>query len=113
VKTHVLLIRANPEGAVRLLYGGAAGALEQRKVIEEFGGKVRAQYVVTGDYDLVLIADLPSDAALLAISLGAEAGGLYVDSLRAYSDDEIGEAQAFFPEISEWENLAGSTDKEA
>jgi uncharacterized protein with GYD domain len=96
---YVLLFRAQEGGAMNMLAGGSEGAAAQRDAIKELGGTVEAQYAVTGHYDAVLIADFPNDASVLAASMGAEAGGLYVDALRAYSADEIDQARRMFPDL--------------
>lgn len=46
------------------------------------------QFVVTGDYGIVLIEDLPTDSFVLALSLAGKTGGLYVDAPRAYGAAE-------------------------
>lgn len=98
---YVFLMRANPLGASNMLRYGAAGASRQRRAIRELGGTVSAQYVVTGGWDLILVADLPDEAACLAVSLGAEAGGFYVNALRTHSASDLDQARALYPELTE------------
>ena len=50
-----------------------------RPLVEECGGRVESLFYSFGDYDLVLITDMPDDESAAAISLAAAAGG----SLRA------------------------------
>jgi uncharacterized protein with GYD domain len=96
---YVFLMRAFDTGSMRMLYSGSAGARAQREAIGELGGTVEAQYAVTGNYDVVVIAELPSDSTALAISLAANAGGMYAEALRAYSEAEVDEAVGMFPEV--------------
>ena len=50
-----------------------------RPLVEECGGRLESLFYSFGDYDLVLILDMPDDESAAAISLAATAGG----SLRA------------------------------
>lgn len=50
-----------------------------RPLVEACGGKLESVFYSFGDYDLVLITDMPDDDAAAAVSLAAAAGG----SLRA------------------------------
>jgi uncharacterized protein with GYD domain len=101
VPTYVFLMKANPMGAANLLFAAADGVKAQREAIEELGGSVQGQYVVTGSKDAVLVVDLPTEPACLAVSAAAEAGGFYVDALRVYSEEEVNQARDCFPEIGE------------
>jgi len=46
-----------------------------RPLIEACGGKLESLFYSFGDYDLVLITDMPDDESAAAISLAAAAGG--------------------------------------
>jgi len=50
-----------------------------RPLVEACGGKLESVFYCFGDYDLVLITDMPDDESAAAIALAAAAGG----SLRA------------------------------
>ncbi len=46
-----------------------------RKSVEKLGGKLIGGWLSFGDYDIVLIADMPDQVSAAAISLAAAAGG--------------------------------------
>ena len=46
-----------------------------RKSVESLGGKLLSGYLSFGDYDVVLIAELPDHVSAAAIAMAAAAGG--------------------------------------
>ena len=46
-----------------------------RPAVRKLGGKIEAAYFAFGDYDLVLIANMPDNVSAAAMSLAASAGG--------------------------------------
>jgi uncharacterized protein with GYD domain len=46
-----------------------------RPVIERLGGRLECAYLSFGDYDVVVIADMPDHVSAAAFSLAASAGG--------------------------------------
>lgn len=46
-----------------------------RKVIEKLGGKAEGSWLSFGDYDLVMILEMPNNVTAAALSLAAAAGG--------------------------------------
>ena len=46
-----------------------------RPVVERLGGKVVDAWFAFGDYDVVLICDMPSNVSAAALSMAATAGG--------------------------------------
>ena len=46
-----------------------------RKSVEKLGGKLTGGWLSFGDYDIVLIAELPDHVSAAAIALAAAAGG--------------------------------------
>jgi hypothetical protein len=54
-----------------------------RKLVSLKGADVK-QYVVTGRYDAVVIAELPNDEAALTVTLEATCAGQYVELLNAF-----------------------------
>src|SRR5271167_3121846 len=46
-----------------------------RQVCEAVGGKLVGGWLCFGDYDLVIIADVPNNESMAAIALGVAAGG--------------------------------------
>jgi uncharacterized protein with GYD domain len=86
--TYIFLFRNDAEGAARTLAAGRSGADEQIRRLTSLKGAEVKQYAVTGRFDAVLIAELPNDAAALAVTLEATAAGQYVELLSAL-DPEI------------------------
>jgi uncharacterized protein with GYD domain len=46
-----------------------------RPVIERLGGHLESAYLSFGDYDVVVIAEMPDNSSAAALSLAASAGG--------------------------------------
>ena len=60
-----------------------------RKTFEQAGVKIKEFYLVMGEYDIVIIADLPNDEAVakLALTLGS-AGNIRTQTSRAFTEAE-------------------------
>jgi len=60
-----------------------------KKGYEAAGGKIKDFYLVMGEYDIVVVAELPNDdaAAKLALTLGA-AGSIRTRTSRAFTEAE-------------------------
>ena len=79
------------EGVKGLLKeGGSSRAAAIRRLIESRGGKVEAFYFATGEDDLYVITDLPSnvDGAALHFALAAS-GALRMKSVELFTPEEI------------------------
>ena len=50
-----------------------------RPAVERLGGKILSGWMMFGDYDLVLILDMPDNASAAALSIAAAAGGALRD----------------------------------
>jgi uncharacterized protein with GYD domain len=46
-----------------------------KKMVESLGGKLHSFYLSLGDYDVVVIAELPGNEAAVAMGLASVAGG--------------------------------------
>ena len=67
-----------PEGVRGLLKeGGSQRCSHVKKNIENLGGKMEAFYYAFGGNDLYIIADLPNNVSVAAISLATGASGSY------------------------------------
>ena len=62
------------KGLMKDKASGRKAAVE--KLFASVGGKVESVYYCFGDYDVVLIADVPDDAAMAAASINACSTGL-------------------------------------
>ena len=65
------------DGLKGLYKDKASGRREAvRQALESVGGKLESAYYALGEYDVVIIADLPDNVAASALSLTASATGL-------------------------------------
>ncbi len=71
----------------------SAARLEQAKAaIQATGGEMKAVYMTIGEYDLVVIAEAPDDAAFAKAMLQiSSAGSIRSHSLKAFNEDEYRE----------------------
>jgi uncharacterized protein with GYD domain len=84
-----MLQRAQDYAAAGMLASGSKGAESQRNFIEGLGGRVVAQYALNGQYDVLLIVDLPDEETSLAFALQASQDGFYTEVLSAFSPEEV------------------------
>jgi uncharacterized protein with GYD domain len=73
---YVLLAQAADAASANILVKGADGLRAQQEALASLGGRMEAQFVVTGDYGIVLIEDLPTGSSVLALSRAGNTGGL-------------------------------------
>jgi uncharacterized protein with GYD domain len=91
--TYVMMMRNDRGGAEQMILGGAAGGADQAAAVAAFDGTLTQQLIVSGQYDLVLVANFGSDAGALGFSLAATAHGQYCEMLRVFDRDEIDRAR--------------------
>jgi uncharacterized protein with GYD domain len=74
-------IRSVKESAKRLDMG--------KKKLKEMGGEIKAVYLTTGAYDMLAVAEVPSDATMAAyvLWLGSQ-GNLRTQTVKAFTEDE-------------------------
>lgn len=74
-------IRNVKESAKRLDIG--------KKKLKEMGGEIKAVYLTTGAYDMLAVAEVPSDATMAAyvLWLGSQ-GNLRTQTVKAFTEDE-------------------------
>ena|SRR5215203_3997763 len=79
------------EGARGLMKEGGTGRLAAvRKVIEAAGGTLEAFYYTYGANDVVLIVDMPSAQAALALSIAVKSsGGVRLTSTPLITPEEV------------------------
>ena len=86
--TYISFIQYTQQGLQKIKE--SPGRLDQaKKAYEAAGGKLKDIYLVMGEYDIVVVAELPSDDAVakLALSLGA-AGNIRTRTSRAFTEAE-------------------------
>jgi uncharacterized protein with GYD domain len=69
-----------------------------KELYRQAGGELKAFYLTMGQYDAVVIAELPDDAAgaKVALTLGAK-GNVRTETLRALPEDEFRRTVADLP----------------
>ena len=95
--TYVSLIRYTQKGIENVKEGPAR--LEAAKhAFKEMGAEIKAFYLVTGQYDAVVISEAPNGetVAKLALALGSQ-GNIRTETLSAYTEDEYRKLIAALP----------------
>ena len=72
--TYMIQAAYSNEAWARLVQRPENRAEALRPAIERLGGKMLAWYYALGDYDVVVLVDLPSDIAAAAASMAVAAG---------------------------------------
>ena len=87
--TYVSLISYTDQG-IRSIKESPKRLDSTKKALQKLGGGVKAFYLTQGNYDGVLIFEVPNEEALtkFLLTTGA-AGNVRTTTLRAYSEDEF------------------------
>jgi uncharacterized protein with GYD domain len=97
---YILLIKANEAVSGDILQGGSAGAADQVQGFINLGARIIDEFVVSGPYDLAILAEFPDDETFIAATLGLNAGGYYTEALRCFTLDVIDRAQEKLAQLS-------------
>jgi len=69
-----------------------------KKAVESAGGEVKAYYMVTGQYDMVIVSEAPNDDAIAKVALlTGSKGSVRSETLRAFPEDEYRKIIASLP----------------
>ena len=69
-----------------------------RAVAEKLGGKVVGMWVTMGEYDGVIVVEMPDDQTAATFALGlASQGSAATQTMRAFSEDEFAQLIAKIP----------------
>ena len=91
---YVFLLKAGLAGSLQLAELGPDLLKSQKARLEGVGGvTVRNAWTVSGAYDMVMEVDFADEATCLAAALAFTADGFHAETLRAFSDDELGRAR--------------------
>jgi len=88
---YIFLVKFTDEG-IKNIKSIAADAKESFKEVEEFGGKLKDIYCLFGEYDAILIAELPSDEAAASLVLSPDPKGNFwyrSETMKAFTLDEF------------------------
>ena len=60
-----------------------------KQLVKSAGGEVRGFYMVTGQYDMVIVSEAPNDDAIAKVALlTGSKGSVRSETLRAFPEDE-------------------------
>jgi uncharacterized protein with GYD domain len=95
--TYITLARWTQQGIEKIKESPAR--LEAfKQLVKSAGGKVKAFYMVTGQYDMVIVSEAPNDEAVVEVALAtASKGGVRTETLRAFTEDEYHKVIAALP----------------
>jgi len=69
-----------------------------KQLVKSTGGEVKGFYMVTGQYDMVIISEAPDDEVVAKTALAtASKGGVKTETLRAFTEDESRKIVAALP----------------
>lgn len=95
--TYIQLLRFTQKG-VENIKGGPGRLEEAKKRARERGANIREFYLTLGQYDAVLVSELPNDEAAAAAALGAASMGyIRTETLRAFTEEEYKKLVAGLP----------------
>ena len=87
--TYLLLMNATPEGMRKISQLGSRFE-SFKKDLKKLGGRLVGAYALLGTYDYAAVVELPSEQALVRLSLSiGRRGGSQVHSFRAFGVDEF------------------------
>ena len=86
--TYISLIRFTHQG-IEKIKESPSRLDAARKLYEAQGAKLKDFFLVTGRYDIVIVAEAPDDAtvAKIALALGAR-GNVRTETMRAFTEQE-------------------------
>jgi uncharacterized protein with GYD domain len=69
-----------------------------KQLVKSAGGEVKGFYMVTGQYDMVIVTEAPNDEAVAKVALATGSkGSLKTETLRAFTEDEYRKIIAALP----------------
>ena len=87
--TYIVLLRWTDQG-IQNVKESPARIEAARQAFEAAGGRMRDTYLVTGQYDLVAIAEAPDDETMARIALAQGArGAVRSEIMRAFTEEEF------------------------
>ena len=86
--TFISLLRLTQQG-IENIKQSPARLDAAKKVFKEMGGQIKQNYMVMGQYDMVLIGEAPDDetAAKLSLVVGCK-GSIRTETMRAFTEAE-------------------------
>ena len=95
--TYISLLRFTQKG-IETIKDGPSRLDAARKAYDAVGARLKEFYLVTGQYDAVVVSDAPNDetVAKLSLALGAR-GNVRSETLRAFTEAEYRSIIAALP----------------
>ena len=86
--TYISLVRWTCDG-IKNVKESPSRLEAAKKAYEAVGGEIKAFYMVMGQYDMVVVGEVPDDvsATKLALTIGSK-GSIRTETLRAFTEDE-------------------------
>lgn len=95
--TYISLLRYTQQG-IASVKNGPARLDAAKEAYKKAGGELKEFYLTMGQYDMVVVAELPNDEAVarLALALGAQ-GNIRTETSRAFTEAEYRKIVASLP----------------
>jgi uncharacterized protein with GYD domain len=89
MSTYISMLRYTQQG-ISAIKNAPARIGAAKEAYRKAGGELKSIYLTLGQYDLVVIADMPNDEAVarMALALGAQ-GNIRSETMRAFSEAEF------------------------
>ena len=94
---YITLMRYTQQG-IENIKEGPARLDAAKEAFKAMGGELKQYYLVMGQYDAVLVGEMPDDetVAKLSLAIGSK-GNLRMETLRAFTEDEYRKIIAALP----------------
>jgi uncharacterized protein with GYD domain len=95
--TYITLARWTQQGIEKVKESPAR--LEAfKQLVKSAGGEVKSFYMVTGQYDMVIVSEAPNDEAVAKVTLAtASRGAIRTETTRAFTEAEYRKIIAALP----------------
>jgi uncharacterized protein with GYD domain len=95
--TYITLIRYTQQG-IENVKEGPARVDAAKEAFKAMGGELKQYYLVMGQYDAVVIGEVPDDetVAKLSVAIGSK-GAIRTETFRAFTEDEYRKIIAALP----------------
>ena len=95
--TYISLIRYTQKG-IENIKESPARLDAVKKAFQAVGAELKEFYLVTGQYDIVIVSEAPDDETVAKLSLAIGTGGaIRTETLRAFTEDEYRKIIAALP----------------
>ena len=87
--TFIILVRFTPQGGIGSIKESPKRLEAAKQAFRAMGAELQQWYLVSGQYDAVVIGEAPDDetAMKLALLIGSQ-GNVRTETLRAFTEDE-------------------------